>query len=885
MNSRWLLCLVFIAYAGVPLRAAEPKRKLTYEQDIRPLLKAQCFQCHGEEASIKGKLDLRLVRFMMKGGVSGEAIVPFDHEESLVWQRVFDDEMPPIDKKLTAEQKQLIATWIDQGAETARPEPETLAAGLEPTDEEKSFWSFQPIRRVDPPKVAAADRVRTPIDAFLLGKLESKGVGFSPDADRLTLIRRVAFTLTGLPPTPAEVETFLKDESANAYELMVERYLNAPQYGERWARHWLDVAGYADSDGYTVKDAVRPYAYKYRDYLIRSLNQDRPWDELIREQLAGDEMVKPPYGDLPPADIDKLIATGFLRMGPDGTSDPSAEAKLAQNDTIVETIKIVSTSMLGLTIGCAQCHAHRYDPISHEDYFQFRALFEPAYNPAKWRTPNARLVSLWTQLDREKAGEVDREIQKINKDRASEVQKLMEATLEKELESAPKELHASLRKIFETPAKRRTAEQLKLLKSYPRVNITPGNVYLYDRKAFPALTKRFDDLVAKARAKRPPEDFVHALTEIPGEVPVTKLFYRGDIQQPRQAIEPGEVAVLTAAAGKPKIPVDDPDVPTTGRRLAYAKHLTSGKHPLVARVLVNRVWLNHFGQGIVNTPGDFGKLGEAPSHPDLLDWLADEFMSQGWSLKRLHRLILTSTAFRQSSQRDPKVEAIDPDNRLLGRMSIRRVEAESVRDAILSASGKLTPTLYGPPVPVAPDEGGQIILGVDNRDGAGRPTGKRGQLGDAEWRRALYIQVRRTFPLDLLESFDAPLMSPNCERRTSSTVAPQSLIMMNNDFVVDQSDVLADRLMREAGNDPADQVRLAWKLALARDPQPEQVSSALRFLKEQEADFTQQAADAKANPPASTKRKGPAVKRDPTRQALASFCHVLFSSNAFLYVD
>lgn len=884
---RLLLCIscCWILWATPNVRAAEPERQLTYEQDVRPILKAHCFQCHGEEEKPKGKLDLRLVRWMKQGGVSGESLVPGNHEESFLWQRIEDEEMPPDDKKLSAKDKAVIATWIDQGAVTARAEPASLAPGVEPTDEEKAFWSFQPIRRTDPPRVQRDHEalVRTPIDAFLLEKLEQKDLGFAPEADKRSLIRRLSFTVTGLPPTPAEVEQFLADEAPNAYDRLVDRLLASPRYGERWARHWLDVAGYADSDGYSPKDAERKYAYKYRDYLIRALNLDRPWDELIREQLAGDEMLSPPYQDLAPEALDKLVATGFLRMAPDGTSDPANEPLLARNDTIAETIKIVSTSLLGLTVGCAQCHAHRYDPIPADDYYRFRALFEPAYNPKSWRLPSGRLISLWTAADRAQAEKVDTEVKAIERERAKEVEALVQKVFDQELAEAPAELREKLRSTRDTPPAKRTAEQKQWFKTYPRLNVAPGNVSLYDAKAFNAITKEFTGRVAKAREKRPAEDFVHALTEGPGPIPTTHLFFRGDIQQPRQAVEPGEFKVLTSESDPPSIPSDDPTIPTSGRRLAYARHLTNGKHPLVARVLVNRVWMHHFGRGIVNTPGDFGMLGERPSHPALLDWLADEFMSQGWSLKALHRLILTSTAFRQSSLRAPKLEAIDPDDRLLGRMPVRRLEAEAVRDAILAASGRLTPTMYGPPIPVAVDEAGQVIVGNDNRDGAGRPVSKRVSLGNEEWRRSLYIQVRRSLPLGLMETFDAPPMTPNCERRTTSTVAPQSLMMMNNDFVVQQSEIFAARVALEAGRDPKAQIQVAWRLALGLEPSTVEVESALQFLTSQQADLS---ASANATPAGGAQAKSKAkAKADPAQLALATFCQALFSSNAFLYVD
>jgi hypothetical protein len=554
-------------------------------------------------------------------------------------------------------------------------------------------------------------------------------------------------------------------------------------------------------------------------------------------------------------------------MAPDGTGDSAADASTARNDTIAETIKIVSSAFLGLTVGCAQCHAHRYDPISHEDYYRFRAVFEPALDPTHWRTPAQRLISLWTDGEVQRAAAVDAEVKRIANERSAEIEALVQTVLDRELAAAPEDLRDPLRAARAVPASKRTPEQVQLLKDYPRVGVSPGNVSLYDAKAHRAILAQYAAKVAEAQKGRPAEDAVQVLTEVPGQVPTTHLFARGDFAQPREAVEPGELTVLAQACGTPEIPLDDPALPTTGRRLAYARHLTNGRHPLVARVLVNRVWLNHFGRALVGTPADFGALGERPTHPELLDWLADEFMRGGWTLKRVHRLIVTSTAYRQASRRTPAVDAADPENRLLGRTPVRRLAAEAVRDAILAVSGQLNPALYGPPVPVTPDESGLVIVGLDNRDTAGRPVGKRGELGGLEFRRSLYIQVRRTLPLGLLEAFDAPLMAPNCDRRSSSTVAPQALYLMNNDFVVAGAGVFAARIVADSGPDPAAQVRLAWHRALGAPPDDAAVAAALDFMGRQRDDFAA------------------AKEPDPAPRALASFCQALFSSNAFLYVD
>ncbi len=432
---------------------ARAEEQLTYEKHVRPILKAHCFQCHGEEEKPKAKLDLRLVRSMLQGGKSGPAVVAGKPDESLLWERISAGEMPPGKKKLTPRERTTLQAWIAQGARTARPEPDKLAAAHEWTEEERQFWSFQPIRRPGLPVVRNSERVRTAIDAFLLEKLEARKLGFSPEADRPTLIRRLSFDLLGLPPAPEEIDAFVKDTRPDAYEQLVDRLLASPHYGERWARHFFDVAGYADSDGYSARDSERKYVWKYRDYLIRALNADRPWDELIREQLASDEMLKPPYVNLQPADQDRLIATGFLRLAPDGTSDPGVDPIQARNDTVAETIKIISTSLLGLSVSCAQCHAHRYDPISQEDYYRLRAIFEPALDVKNWRVPSARLISLWSDEDRKRAAEADAESKRVEAERLAAMQQLVQQVLEKELAQAPVE---TARRVAARPRERRS---------------------------------------------------------------------------------------------------------------------------------------------------------------------------------------------------------------------------------------------------------------------------------------------------------------------------------------------------------------------------------------------------------------------------------------------
>ena len=845
----------------------------SFDATARPVLKAMCFHCHGEEENPRGKLDLRLVRGIRKGGASGPAIEPGKKEESLLWEKISSGEMPPGPKKLTPAQKDAIGLWIDAGAPAPPSEPVTLPPGPSFSEAERNFWSFRSVVCAESPPVRAKGQVRTPVDAFLLAALEAKGLGFSPEASRPTLIRRLTFDLTGLPPSPEEVAAFVADTSPHAYEYLVERLLASSSYGERWARHWMDAAGYADSDGGSSQDNERKYVYKYRDWLIRSINVDRRWDDMIREQLAGDEMLKPPYRDLSAAELDKIAATGFLRLVPDATADPSADPLVARNEVVADTIKMVSSSILGLTVGCAQCHVHRYDPISQDDYFRLRAIFEPALDTTEWRTPPARLISLWTDADRKKAAQVHAELARIEKERIAELEVLVKAALERELAAAPEALRPKLIGAREAPAEKRGELQKALIRNYPRVLVSLGNISLFDG----AGTNVVQDKAAKKREEAskglPPEDFVHAMTEIPGKVPETRLHYRGDPRQPKQKISPGELSVLATSSGSTTIAEKDPAIPTSGRRLSYAKHLTSGSHPLVARVFVNRVWMHHFGRGLVSTPGDFGALGQRPTHPELLDRLAADFVAEGWSLKALHRTIVLSTAYRQASTRSPALDLVDPDNRLLGRMSVRRLEAEEIRDAMLAVSGRLNPTMFGTPVPLALTNDGNVVPGIEKLDGNGHRTADTSSLSRGEFRRSLYLQVRRTRPLGMLDVFDAPTLSPNCDARNISTVATQSLLMLNDPFTLNSAEALSQR-SRPGSGDLRPRLARAWMLAYGTMPEPSLLDSFVAFVNDQSQTLFLAATAEGRKPSFSTEER-----------AISTFCQALLASNKFLYVD
>jgi len=862
------------------LRAASVSPTLTFEKDIRPILKTNCFQCHGEEKELKGKLDVRLRRFLMKGGKSGPEIVPGKPHDSNLFDAVSSGDMPKGKKKLPEKDIATIEQWIAQGAPTARQEPETVGPEQAFTEEERQWWAFQPIKAPTVPK----SKSDNPIDAFLSAKLAKNGLAFSSPADRVTLIRRATFDLIGLPPTPEEVDAFVNDKSPNAYERLIDRLLATPQYGERWGRHWLDVAGYADSDGFNEADAVRPWAWKYRDYVIKSLNDDKPFDVFVREQLAGDEMVPQPHRNLSAGAIEKITATGFLRMAADGTAGASDLA--TRNAVISDTLKIFGGAIYGMTIGCAQCHDHRYDPITQADYYRMRAIFEPAFDWNHWKTPNGRLVSLLTDTQRAEGAKIEVEAKKVDDARLKKQEEFITEVLEKELLKIDEKLREPARTAYRTEIKKRTAEQKKLLHDNPRIEkLSSGSLYLYDTTygtKHAAELKKLADEAAAVRAQKPKEEFLPALEEAPATtVPATFIFNRGQPDQPKEAVHPSDLTVLS---GPRKVEVADKNstLPTTGRRLAFAQSLTDGKHPLVARVLVNRVWMHHFGKGIVPSVADFGKLGQEPSHPELLDWLASNFMKQeGWSMKKLHRLIMTSEAYRQVSTRDAAKERIDPDNALLGRMNVLRMEAEAMRDSMLFVSGKLLDKAGGSPIPVMLTEEGQAVLGVDTTDTAGRQTGKFIPLNGEDLRRSVYVQARRTRTLNMLETFDAPNMTEcSCTERTSTTVSPQSLLLMNNGYMREYAEYFAERLQKETPADLKTQIDHAFRLAYARHPSAKEAARSAEFVNAQTAYY-------KEHPSPLEYAVGPASKTnaDPSLLGLAALCHALMSANEFLYVD
>lgn len=865
-SVRFLLLLLPLAAGAAPL---------SFEKDVRPVLKAHCTHCHGEEEKPEGGVDLRLRRLMDLTLDSGDRLlVPGKPEQSALVHIIRSGEMPKKGSPMPEAELAVIERWIREGAKTLRPEPLALAPGAVISEEDRAWWAFQPVQRPAVPKADTA-RVRTPVDAFLLAKLGESGLGFAPEADRRALIRRLSLDLTGLLPTPEETEAFVADRSPLAYENLVERLLASPAYGERWARHWLDVAGYADSNGYAEADSVRPHAWRYRDYVIRALNDDKPWDEFIQEQLAGDELAGATHDNyqqavLDPRRTDQLIATAFMRLAPDGTGDTVDDVKLARNQVIAEQIKVMTSSLMGLTVACAQCHDHRYDPVTQQDYYRLRAVFDPAYHWEAWRTPAQRHYSMYSPEERARAAEIEAKAKEIEAEARAMSKKFLDEIFEVEILKLPEAERAPYRTARATAEKDRTPEQKALIKKYPSALAT-YSLNLYDQKKQDLVDAKMAE-AAKLRATKPTEGFLMALMEVKGQVPKSKLFNRGDHEQPKLEVQPGEIGILAGPSIESFKPVQVSSG-STGRRLAYAQWLTSGKHPLTARVLVNRFWLHHMGRGLVNTPGDFGRQGERPSHPELLDWLADAFVRGGWKLKPLHRLIVLSSAYRQSSVQEASLRQ-DPENRLYGRFKLRRLDAETLRDSLLAASGTLVSDRFGPSSGVGVDPQGRVVVGIDKGT---ITTHKVEPGGAADFRRSIYVQVRRTRPVTVLDTFDAPSMVPNCEMRAQTTVAPQSLLLMNDTFILDSAKRLAERLEKERPGDLKAQLERAWSLLFGKPPTANDLAQSQAYLEEQTRQLIEYHG---ATPPA----KG-APTPNPPREALASLCQILCSSNRFLYVE
>ncbi len=742
-RSRHLVVLFVLGAVGAPLPAAE----IDFELEVVPLLIRRCLECH-DEANASGGLALSSHDRVLRGGDSGVVFHAGKPAESVLLQRVTAGEMPPprqgLPQPLPKEEVAVLQRWIEQGAKW--PEGRKLDPYEMTTDVRagRNWWSLQPVKRPEVPKVARSEWQSNPIDAFILARLNKEGMTPAPEADRRTLIRRVYQDVIGLPPTREAIEAFVADASPQAWESLVERLLSSQHFGERWARYWLDIARFAETSGYE-RDQTKPFAWKYRDWVVKAINDDMPYDRFIIEQLAGDEV--------PERTVDSVIATGFLRFGTwnDEPNDPEDY----QYDRLEDLVHTTSTAFLGLTVKCARCHDHKFDPIPQVDYYRMASAF--------WAGPiGARDRALLGGPSAEELGEPD----------------------------------------------------------------------------------------------------VLGWTDLGKNPPPLHLLKKGDRHRPQQVIEPAALSLMPANFRTFSHPKEA--TKTTGRRLQLAQWIASRENPIVSRVAVNRMWQHHFGAGLSRSPDNFGFHVDPPSHPELLEWLADEFMKNGWRSKPLHWLILTSQTYRQSSL-NPQQDAYnakDSANRYLWRANRRRLDAEGLRDALLSVSGELDLRMGGPSF--LPTITPEALEGLSRKAAAWKAS-----PWDEQRRRSLYMFSQRSLLSPFMTVFDFGDTNLSCGQRDVTIVAPQALALLNDEFSHGRSAALAERVKKSAGEDRHAQIQAAWSYAFGRNPEAAEMAVARKHMDVQRDRFA----------------AVPASGADPEMLALASLCHVLLNANEFLYVD
>jgi hypothetical protein len=791
----YLKSSVFLASAFVS-SAATP---IDYTTQIKPLLAEYCYKCHGGSQQ-KGGLRLDTAASASKGGERGPGYLAGKSSESLVVQAIRGTHpdlprMPYKKSALTDSQIELIAHWIDEGAPApAREQPEVA-----------THWAFVPPGHPEAPALQDESRVRSPIDPFVQAQLEAKRISPSPDADRPTLLRRLSLDLIGLPPTPEEIDAFVSDRRSDAYERQVERLLGSPHYGERWGRWWLDAARYADSNGYSI-DAPRQI-WKYRDWVVAALNRDESFNQFVIEQLAGDL--------LPNATLEQRIATGFNRntqINMEGGIDPEQ----FRVESVMDRVSTFGTVFLGLTVGCAQCHDHKFDPITQREYYQLFAFFNTTEEDGHGKSAPAGMLEMpgeFEPLDEKDLTEANAELDRFLNGKVTEVLAWEKALSAEEREKFSSENLA----IFKVPWSDRTVQQKRL--SY---------------RAFKADDPEFktrDARISKLEKRQPRPVTTLVMHELP-QPRDSFIFIKGDFTRPSQKVKPGVPAVLHKMPPEGMLePPETDDRPLN--RLDLARWVVDPANPLLGRVIVNRVWQQYFGRGLVETENDFGTQGSVPSNPELLDWLATEFMNptapgaQAWSLKDLHRLIVSSTTYRQSSRTRPDLITVDPTNRLLARQSRLRLDAELIRDSALVVSGLLAPELGGPPVfPPQPD--GVMSLGQLQREW--RPS-----QGGARYRRALYTHFWRATPHPALSVFDAADGFSTCTRRLRSNTPLQALTLLNDKQFYEFAEALAQRIEKRSGNEP-EKIDYAFRLCFGRAASGSEKQRLTQLLKSETTD-------------------------------------------------
>lgn len=862
---RWLTSFLFAAVVSAHAATVE------FRRDIYPMLAEHCVKCHGPEKQ-KGGLRLDLKVAALGEGDSGErAIVPGHASQSRLFRLVSstkdDERMPPKGVPLFPGQIDLLKRWIDAGAEWPESPEATTAnvsnAELKITDEDRRHWSFLPLNRVTPPQPKDTGWVHTEVDMFIRHAQEAKRLKPAPEAAARVLVRRIYFDVLGLPPTPLEVEEFVDSTDPQAYEKLVDRLLASPHYGERWARHWLDVARYADSHGQEADDD-RPTAYHYRDFVIRALNEDMPYDQFVRWQIAGDEFDP----DNPLA----ISATGFLTAGVSTRrrQELMEEERLRNRyNELDDMIATTGSAMLGLTLGCARCHDHKYDPIPTRDYYRLMTAFhsgDRAEVPLATRAEvakHAQSTSAWKQS-------YDAATAKLNDWLAAA--KLPHSALLRESKIADLKASDEDKARLRDGAQKGSSAYKALQKQHAKaLQISDEDYYARFDDAQRAHWNALAAEVKRLEQGQPqPLPTAFAMEDFDATPVPTWLFRRGEFLDRGDRVELGFVSVLTKgrtpaeyyAMARAERPLEN----STYQRKALALWMTDLDHgpgALLARVMVNRIWQHHFGEGLVRTVNDFGTRGDAPSHPELLEWLAHEFVAGGWKLKRLHRAILTSATYRQSATHDAAMARLDPENRLHWHWPLQRLESEVLRDAMLAVSGTLNPRMMGPAFkpPIA-------VEAMQARN-TQSPYPKNAKDEPATRRRTVYMFHKRVIQYPLMQAFDGPDATQSCGQRSRTTVATQGLAMLNDGFVRLRAEEFADRLPAN-GSDTAALVRQSYELAFGRAPTVNEIQAGVEFINSQ----------------TRSRHARAGVLTDKSRRlALADYCQVLFGLNEFIYIE
>ena len=825
-----------------------------HQHDVLPILLLRCAACHGPQRQ-DGGLDLSRIESLKAGGKNGPVFISGNADKSRMIQRIESEECPPghlllkfFVRRPPESEVETLRKWINAGAPEEEIVPDVADGRPDPLvdDKDRQHWAFQP-----PVKVSNASS----IDFFISRKLNAKGLGFSPEADRDILIRRAFNDLTGLPPNLSEWKRWRGAEETDWYERMIDSLLASPRYGERWGRYWLDLAGYADSEGGVSSDPVRKVAWKYRDYVIHSFNEDKPYDRFLLEQLAGDELVDFEDKDSVTEDVvETLVATGFLRLGIDQTGSRTMNFVPERLGVIDDAMRVLGSGVMGLTMECARCHSHKYDPIPQRDYYRLKAVFQGAFDEYDWLSFKNRSLSVGTPehraRERQHNAPLEKKVRALQKQLLADIAEAQLVTLRSHHPDQSEEDNQDTLLALKKADNTRTLRQKVLVETLQRAELIPLADQPEPVKVARERIRSTERAIRKVESEMVPPTTIRALWDRGNPSP-TYILRRGEHDKPGRMVGPGVPSALTD--GRTPFEVSSPGKGKTGRRLAFARWLTQPDHPLTSRVIVNRIWYHHFGTGLVKTLENFGLMGERPSHPELLDWLSVRFVEQGWSIKELHRMIMCSQTYRQGSEVSEEHLQLDPENRLLSRMPMVRKDAEALRDSLLFVSGKLVERSGGPPDPVSVDDNGLVTIDPVLEGG---------------WRRGIYAQYRRTELPSFMDTFDYPEMGPNCVSRSVSVVSPQPLMLMNNARVRELATAFAERVLSMQGEvasgseDLNGMVKLVYEMALSREPSSEEGRLGVDALKQLKADWGQQ-----------------------SRAALETYCHTILNSAGFLYVD